>query len=431
MNKYLFFLLTNCAVAAFSVAANAAGNVVENVVNDANEIVDAGVSSYEEWEATIGKYFTEQQRQDMLNGTMSQKDILDTISNSLSGESREAFLKEISQVSQLGNALDFSSSEISPEAAKAYLSGLEQDALDTVKNITGAFDGSTSFSSVIGSQLTGAVELMNNPQSLLSMGMGAISWDQITNLSLGAASDVVTDFLSAPTVGIPVMEGAFTASNAADKAAKAETGEVNNKVTDEKAKQVDAVGARPSTPASDAVVEAAQNDATGDSNPALDSCPALMASYPRQSNKAYDFLQINYLDKLATDKYAPQADMASAVLYVENQFFAKNDQLTSEKQDELQKKRDAYMADMVANVLTLNIGIQQNLVEDAMSIPLAPTSGCNLIDDLNVSTMIMISMAKQTMADIASQIQLLEFDGVQRIKHTPIELLAKPEEKKK
>ena len=125
-----------------------------------------------------------------------------------------------------------------------------------------------------------------------------------------------------------------------------------------------------------------------------------------------------------------QKSMAAAVPYVESLLFLKKDDLTAEKQIEFQKKRDKYLADMVSDVLVFNIGVQQNLVEDAMSIPTAPTSGCNLIDDLNVSTMIMISTAKQLMADIALQIQLLEFEGIQRVANTDVVLLDKPEEKK-
>ena len=458
MNKYLFFLLTSCAVGAFSGASHAADNV----------IINTEASTYTDWLKSIEGSYSAEELQRLQNGTMTQDELMQALSRSMSTEEQAAFLKEISggsqfldgQVSQLGNALTSSSSNIASQVqqmgisgasvdslnntissinnsmnqlgnlsseAQNYLGNIQQSALDSVSDVTGALTGNTSFAGDVGAQITGAMELMNNPQSLLTMGLGYIGWDQITNLSMGAAMDAVTDFMSAPTVGIPVMEGSFIASNAADKAAKAQTGELNNKVSDEKQKQADAVGSRPSAPAGEEAMQAAD----ADTNPSLDSCPALMASYPRQSNKAYDFLKINYLDATPAIKHADaQKSMAAAVPYVESLLFLKKDDLTAEKQIEFQKKRDKYLADMVSDVLVFNIGVQQNLVEDAMSIPTAPTSGCNLIDDLNVSTMIMISTAKQLMADIALQIQLLEFEGIQRVANTDVVLLDKPEEKK-
>lgn len=458
MNKYLFFLLTSCAVVAFSGISHAADNV----------IINTEVSTYTDWLKSIEGSYSAEELQRLQNGTMTQDELMQALSRSMSTEEQAAFLKEISggsqfldgQVSQLGNALTSSSSNIASQVqqmgisgasvdslnntissinnsmnqlgnlsseAQNYLGNIQQGALDSVGDVTGALTGNTSFAGDVGAQITGAMELMNNPQSLLTMGLGYIGWDKITNLSMGAAMDAVTDFMSAPTVGIPVMEGSFIASNAADKAAKAQTGELNNKVSDEKQKQADAVGSRPSAPAGEEAMQAADVD----TNPSLDSCPALMASYPRQSNKAYDFLKINYLDATPAVKHADaQKSMAAAVPYVESLLFLKKDDLTAEKQIEFQKKRDKYLADMVSDVLVFNIGVQQNLVEDAMSIPTAPTSGCNLIDDLNVSTMIMISTAKQLMADIALQIQLLEFEGIQRVANTDVMLLDKPEEKK-
>ena len=477
MNKQLFFLLTSCAVVAVSGIANAIETDVDAALNKGTQIINqggmtleqiqneinqsysdgTGVKTLEEWSNAIGNQYkgmTLEQLQQLANKNY----IIDEAGNLLEA-GQDAVSQEFQeQVSQLGNAISDSSSDIIGKAQEAIglgnvselrntisslntsldqmgalssqvdtmLGGVQSDALNAITGGAGLTDA-MNLSSQVGAQLTGAMELMNNPQSMLTMGLGYIGWDQITNLSMGAAMDAVTDFMSAPTVGIPVMEGGFIASNAADKAAKAETAAVNNKVSDEKQKQLDAVGSRPSTPAGPEVAEAPD----ADTNPSIDSCPALMASYPRQSNKAYDFLKMNYLDAKPEKVHAAaKKTMDAAVPYVESLFFVKDEKdLTAEEQEKIHKKRDEYLADMVADVLTLNIGVQQNLVEDAMSIPTAPTSGCNLIDDLNVSTMIMISTAKQAMADIALQIQLLEFEGIQRIVNTDIKLLDKPEEK--
>ncbi len=446
MNKQLFFLLTSCAVVAFAGIANAIEVNVDDKI----------IGSYEEWQNALSEQYknlTPEQVQQLADKTYTLDD-----AGNLIEAGQDAVSKEFQeQVSQLGNAISDSSSNIVGKVQEAvglgnvselqntisslnsslnnlgglssqvetYLGGTQSEALNAITGGAGLTDVA-NLSSQVGAQLTGAMELMNNPQSLLTMGLGYVGWDQITNLSMGAAMDAVTDFMSAPSVGIPVMESGFTASNAADKAAKAETAAVNNKVSDEKQKQVDAVGSRPSTPAGPEVAEAPD----ADTNPSVDSCPALMASYPRQSNKAYDFLKMNYLDAKPEKVHADaKKTMDAAVPYVESLFFIKDEKdLTAEEQEKMHKKRDEYLADMVADVLTLNIGVQQNLVEDAMSIPTAPTSGCNLIDDLNVSTMIMISTAKQAMADIALQIQFLEFEGIQRVVNTDIKLLDKPEE---
>ena len=465
MNKHL---LTSCAVIAFTGVVNAADINVNNVLSGKNLTTLEGIQR-EIGQISASGDVSQEQLQEMLKkqygdlaGNLTPEQLqqlmysIDDAGN-LIAVGEDAVSKEFQeQVSQLGNAISDSSSNIMGKVQEAIglgnvselqntisslntsldqmgalssqvdtmLGGIQDDALNAITGGAGLTDA-MNLSSQVGAQLTGAMELMNNPQSLLTMGLGYIGWDQITNLSMGAAMDAVTDFMSAPTVGIPVMEGGFIASNAADKAAKAETAAVNNKVSDEKQKQLDAVGSRPSTPAGPEVAEAPD----ADTNPSIDSCPALMASYPRQSNKAYDFLKMNYLDVKPEKVHATtKKTMDAAVPYVESLFFLKEDDLTAEEQEKIHKKRDEYLADMVADVLTLNIGVQQNLVEDAMSIPTAPTSGCNLIDDLNVSTMIMISTAKQAMADIALQIQLLEFEGIQRIVNTDIKLLDKPEE---
>ena len=469
MNKHLFFLLTSCAVVAFTGVVNAADINVNNVLSGKNlttlegiqreigQISASGDVSQEQLQEMLKKQYgdlagnlTPEQLQQLMYSIDDASNLIAVGEDTVSKEFQE-------QVSQLGNAISDSSSNIMGKVQEAIglgnvselqntisslntsldqmgalssqvgtlLGGVQDDALNAITGGAGLTDV-MNLSSQVGAQLTGAMELMNNPQSLLTMGLGYVGWDQITNLSMGAAMDAVTDFMSAPTIGIPVMEGSFIASNAADKAAKAETAAVNNKVSDEKQKQLDAVGSRPSTPAGPEVAEAPD----ADTNPSIDSCPALMASYPRQSNKAYDFLKMNYLDVNPEKVHATaKKTMDAAVPYVESLFFLKEDDLTAEEQERVHKKRDEYLADMVADVLTLNIGVQQNLVEDAMSIPTAPTSGCNLIDDLNVSTMIMISTSKQAMADIALQIQLLEFEGIQRIVNTDIKLLDKPEEK--
>lgn len=489
MNKYLFFLLTSCAVVAFSGSVNAD-----------NTILNTNVSAYTDLLRSVDGSYPVEVVQKIQSGTMTQDELLNVVSRSMNAEEQAAFLKNVvgeaqsygQQASQLGNALTSSSSNIISRAqqmgissesvaglnnaissinttmdqfgtlsseAESYVGTLTQDAQKyvgtltqgaqeyfgditqgaqeyfgditqgaegVIGDITGTYSEVTSIAGSVGAQITGAMELINNPQSLLTMGLGYVGWDQITNLSLGAAMDAVTDFMSSPTAGIPVTESSFIASNAADKAAKAQTGELDNKVSDEKQKQADAVGSRPSVPAAKEVLQS--DDAA--ENPSLDSCPALMASYQRQTNKAYDFLKINYLDATPTVQHANvQKSMAAAVPYVESLLYLKKDDENSEKQIELQKKRDEYLADMLSDVLVSNIGVQQNLVEDAMSIPMAPTSGCNLIDDLNVSTMIMISTAKQLMADIALQIQLLEFEGIQRVANTEVVLLDKPEEK--
>lgn len=450
MNKQLFFLLTSCAVIAFTASVHAAGNVTQA----AGDVIGG---TMEDWQKALNEQY-QNLTPEQLQQLVSQSYTFDDAGNLIEMGEDAVSQKFNEQLSQIGNAISDSSSNIMGKAQDAIgidasvsnlknqisslntslsdlndlssqvdasLGGVQDAALNNLLGEGGLTD-SMNLSSQVGAQLSGAMELMNNPQSLLTMGLGYIGWDQITNLSMGAAMDVVTDFLSAPSVGIPVMEGGFIASNAADKAAKAETAEVNDKISDEKQKQADAVGARPSVPAGEAATQAAD----ADTNPSLDTCPALMASYPRQTNKAYDFLKINYLDATPTTEHAAiQETMAAAVPYVENLFFVKPDKLTGEAQEEMRKKRNKYLADMVADVLTLNIGVQQNLIEDAISIPTAPTSGCNLIDDLNVSTMIMISTAKQAMADIALQVQLLEFEGIQHIVGADVELLDKPEEK--
>ena len=229
MNKQLFFLLTSCAVVAFTGIANAADINVNNVLSGKNlttlegiqrEINQSysdgtGVKILEEWSNAIGNQYkgmTPEQLQQLVNKNY----IIDEAGNLLEA-GQDAVSQEFQkQVSQLGNAISDSSSNIIGKAQEAIglgniselrntisslntsldqmgalssqvdtmLGGVQSDALNAITGGAGLTDV-MNLSSQVGAQLTGAMELMNNPQSLLTMGLGYIGWDQITNLSMG------------------------------------------------------------------------------------------------------------------------------------------------------------------------------------------------------------------------------------------------------
>lgn len=294
-------------------------------------------------------------------------------------------------------------------------------------SILGSLTGATGeVSSLIG-EASGALDLIQNPKNLMQMGLGMVSFENLSNLAMNAATDVLTDLLSSAGVGIPISDSKLKETKANDAAAKKESTEKDNKIAGEKEKQMDALGSRPKTPADS--VPQTQDAKT---NPSIDNCPAYMAQFPDASNLAYDFIKENMLDKKEVSKYGPVKDsMTSAIEYVKSTYYIKDAKdITDEKRMEIQNKRQDYLREVNADVLAYGIGVQQNLVEDAKSISLAPTSGCDYIDDINKNTLIMIALAKQTIADIALQINMLELEAVRQTNSMPIEILEKPKEEK-
>ncbi|MGN1063174.1 MAG: hypothetical protein ACI4QM_02495 [Alphaproteobacteria bacterium] len=277
-------------------------------------------------------------------------------------------------------------------------------------------------------QASGALDLIKNPQNLVQMGLGLVSFENISKLAMNAAEDAVLDLLSSPGVGIPISASAVQAKKATEEAAKKQSAAKDNDIAEEKEKQMDALGTRPKTP-TDSVPQT-QNAET---NPSVDNCPAYMAQFPNATNLAYDFLKANVLDNKTVSQYGPaQANVDAAVSYIKSTYYIQDtDKQTAENKEAVQQKRRLYLSEVSSQILSYGIGVQQNLVEDAKSISVAPTSGCDYIDDINTNTLIMIALAKQTMADIILQIGVAELEAVYQNVHMPVEILAKPEIKAK
>lgn len=327
-----------------------------------------------------------------------------------------------SGLTSIGSQLDGYLGTSMTESITGALSGTGGGIIETGSSALGQVSGAYGQISGLASQVSGALELMQNPQALGAMALGLINYENLTKLALNAAEDVVIDYLSSPNVGIPVKESNLKAASVAEKAAKEESAELDNQIADEKQQQIEAAGGKPATDSG------AQLNG-GQENPAVDNCQAQMATYPRQTNKAFDFVKVNLLDNLSKDKLGPpQSSLEGAVSFVEKTFYFHEDKKDMPTLSEVIQNREKYTKELVSNVLTLGIGIQQNLVEDAASISLAVTSGCNQLQDIYVNSHIMISLIKQTMADIALQARLLELEAMEQINNTQIELREKPQE---
>ena len=105
MNKQLFFLLTSCAVVAFAGIANAIEVNVDDKI----------IGSYEDWQKALGEQYknlTPEQLHQLSNKTYT----LDETGNLIQA-GQDAVSKEFQeQVSQLGNAISDSSSNIMGKA---------------------------------------------------------------------------------------------------------------------------------------------------------------------------------------------------------------------------------------------------------------------------------------------------------------------------
>ena len=386
MNKYVFSLLTGCALLSLSVSVCAATDIITGTTGENFDIAAVG------------------------------NDVVNAAVNDVS----------VAAQSEWNNVVSGLTSNIG-----GTVSGMTSQANGVISQIGGLTSSLTGATS----QVTGALELATNPQGLLTMATG-MNWNQATSLAMGATQNALMGFMNIPPVGIPVKDPTLKGSTASEQAAKTQSATLDDKISSEQQKQVDAIGSRPATQAGEGNATQQQMAQNPEGEPSVDTCPALMASYPRQSQKAYEFVKEHLLDKKDTSKYVTnQKTMQQAVQYVEQNFFIKDNKtkgdeqskLTADAMQKIQKKRVDYQREVVADILAAGVGVQKYLVEDAKSISLAPTSGCNEIDDLNVGTMILISIAKQTIADIVLQMKLMEYEGIKRVYTEPIGLLDNPQ----
>ena len=332
----------------------------------------------------------------------------------------------IGSIGQAGNVLTSAGSQVD-SLLGTNVSGITGQVGGIISSGTNAYNQIGNMAN----QLTGAYEMMTNPSNLLQMGMGAFNFSNISGMAMNAATDVLTDFMATPMSGIPINEPAMKAGHAAEQAAKEASAEVQDRIAEEQQKQVDILGSRPQQPNPESAGGANEtaNADGGSENPAEDNCPAFMAQFKDATHNAFDFVEENLLKK-RTQTIAPaKEDLTGALAFVESTFFVKDGtDDTAEKERIAKAKRAEYLQEVQTQLMALALGVSQNLVEDAKSISKAPTSGCNVIDDLNVNTVTTITLAKQTMADIALQLQMFELDAIRRQNNVPVRILEKPAE---
>ncbi len=441
--KTLFLLATVGAVCLYAGPMNAAINIgsASNAVNNVSGTVNAVGNSANTVSSLVDQYLGTSssgvisQGTGVVSGTVGQiGNVVSTgtnVYNQATGLYNQATglynqATNIGSVGQAGSALTSVGTQVD--------SLLGTNVGSVTGQIGGAISDVTNAYNQVGNmanQLTGAYEMITNPSNLLQMGMGAFNFSNISSLAMNAATDVLTDFMATPMSGIPINEPAMKAGHAAEQAAKEASAEVQDRIAEEQQKQVDILGSRPQqpNPNSAGTSNETANADGGSENPAEDNCPAFMAQFKDATHNAFDFVEENLLKKRMQTIAPAKNDLASATAFVESTFFVKdggND--TAEQERMAEAKRAEYLQEVQTQLMALSLGVSQNLVEDAKSISKAPTSGCNVIDDLNVNTVTMITLAKQTMADIALQLQMFELDAIRRQNNTPVRILEKPAE---
>lgn len=311
-----------------------------------------------------------------------------------------------------------------------------------VSNITGTITGAQG-------QLQDAVNTIKNPQNLIEMAM-----DKAVTVASNVAEDFVLDMIATPSTGIPVSAPTVQVQQTIAEGIRKETAEIKTQIDKEKDVQLEAIGGKPATaaPQQTGVPKASGTTNTGAATPPAgggtgatgaapdsakpkavtppnaDNCPAYMAQFKPATSLAYDLTKENMLGASQKSAYAPaQKNWDAAVNHIKSTFYEKDpDLLTQTRQKELKRKRQEYLYETNSNVISTSLGIQQALLEDAKRISEAPTSGCNLIDDININTFMMMTLVKQTMADIALQIRMTELEAIREQNAQPLYLLERP-----
>ncbi len=326
---------------------------------------------------------------------------------------------------------------VDTDAVSSGISSLTSTATGAWANVTSQVGSLVKNADVVQKALT----LTNDPNGLFSLATGGMPWAQVQPILENASKAGLMSFMNIPPAGIPIEDPRLKNLTKQEQAKKTETARLDEKTSEEKQKQLETVGANPGTPVGEGTPAQQELVENPEEEPSVDACPAQVAALPKQTQKAYEYVKKFLLDKEDKSQYGrAQETMDAAVKYVEKTFFVKPDKekqgestagasanLTAETMKKAMKKRYDYQREVVADVLALGIGVQKFLVEDAKSISEAITSGCNEIDDLNVGTTILISMAKQTIADIVLQMKLMEFDGIHHVYDKEVELLEDPD----
>ena len=274
-------------------------------------------------------------------------------------------------------------------------------------------------------------DLINDPQAMLQAAFGMVNYQTLANALADYAIEEAFNYIE-PSTGWPVSSQEMKTQKGLEKAEKTANAELDDKIRDEKQKQLDAVGGRPETPAPTQTGVNKQPAPEGaETNPAADDCRAYMAQYPDATHNAFDYVNENLFKQSKKDKFGPaQNDYNSAVEYVKKNFYYEDPQkITPEIQKKLTKARLDYLQELNTNLMSIGMGVQSALLEDAKSISNAPTSGCNFIDDMNVNSKTFSTIIRQTMAELAIQVRLFELEAVKEQATQPVGLLPNPDEK--
>lgn len=309
-------------------------------------------------------------------------------------------------------------SSLTGDASKAI--GSIQGTMNTVSDIGGTV-------SAMINQGESLLNLVSDPQQLTQMAMN-MAWSQVETVAMNVAENLIMSLFSTPGTGIPVTAPAVTTQKTLAQVQKKLTAELEDDIAKEKDKILEAMGGKPAV-AANPQTGTQQPEATQQENPSRENCPAYMAQFKPITNLAFDFVNENMIKDIKNETTGKvQTNWDEAVKYVKSTFYHDDmATLTPDINKELTKKRQDYLHEINSNVLSVSIGMQQALIEDAKSISVAPTSGCGFIDDVNINTQTMIALAKQTMAEIALEIRLFELEAIKEQTKQPIYLLPKPE----
>lgn len=271
--------------------------------------------------------------------------------------------------------------------------------------------------------------MMNKPvcfisaSLLIGFSLMSVSYHASAQDASAVFSEMTTTF-PIPGVQFPTLSVPQEIAKKAEQIVKEASAETEQGISSEHSLQTDIVGGRPQS--------SGGGGGSSKAGGGVNNCPAIMAQHQYASNKAFEFTE-SYLSDDETNAYGPaKTSLTEAIELIKNTYFVQDahegepSTNTPINVNNTLIVRDAYLQSINSQVLALGLGIQQSLISDAQSISPSPTSGCNLKDDLNINTLTVIATARQTMANIALQIKMLELDAVKRIKETNVLLETPP-----
>lgn len=147
------------------------------------------------------------------------------------------------------------------------------------------------------------------------------------------------------------------------------------------------------------------------------------------SASTYDFVSQIDLTSLPSAEIAPpQESLEEALSFVKKTFFVPTDVLhvTEEQKAEVRNKRKIYVANLGKEIISYAAGVRSSTADDLKSLQEASSSAGGIIQEIELNTETVKSLALITAANVFLEARLMEMESASMLLKQEEQLLKKP-----